>query len=115
MKSAKMKWNGYLTIGKVRNVLEENERINLYSKYSSMKEDNIKLSNMQYSRKQGFEDIRDLINYSYEKPNFYDYNLIDKLNSKVVDVFYLNRISQLKNSLSSKSGNNITKMKKNVY
>ncbi|WP_234117857.1 ABC transporter permease [Clostridium hydrogenum] len=112
VKIAKMKWNGYLTIGKVRNVLEENERINSDSKYSHMKEDDIKLSNMQYSRKQGFEDIRDLINYSYEKPNFYDYNLIDKLNPKVANTFYLNRISQLKNSLSGKDGDNLTKNEK---
>ncbi|MFL0250237.1 ABC transporter permease subunit [Clostridium neuense] len=112
IKSAKMEWSGYLTIEKIGKVLKENESINSDSKYSGMKDDNIKLSNMQYSRKQGFEDIRDLINYSYGKPNSYDYNVIDKLNPKVADTFYLNRISQLKNFLSSSKASNLTKNEK---
>lgn len=112
IKSAKMEWSGYLTIEKIRKVLKENESINSDSKYSGLKDDNIKLSNMQYSRKQGFEDIRDLINYSYEKPNSYDYNVIDKLNPKVADTFYLNRISQLKSFLSSSKASNLTKNEK---
>lgn len=112
IKSEKMKWSGYLTIEKIRQVLKENESINSDSKYSGMKEDNIKLSNMKYSRKQGFEDIRDLINYSYEKPDFYNYIAIDKLNPKDADTFYLNRISQLKNFLSSSKASNLTKNEK---
>ena len=79
LKNEKMKWNGYLTVDTIRNVLKENQAINSDSKYAGIDEENltsesdIKLSNMKYSRKQGFADIRDLINCSYEEIHSYDY------------------------------------------
>lgn len=107
LKNEKMKWNGYLTVDKIRNVLKENQAINSDSKYAGLDEENltkesdIKLSNMQFSRKQGFQDIRNLINDSYGEFHSYDYYLIDRLSVDVAGKFYSNRVNQLKTFLSS--------------
>jgi ABC-type transport system involved in multi-copper enzyme maturation permease subunit len=112
LKSEKMKWNGYLTVETIRKVLKENQAINSDIKYAGMKESDIKLSNMKYSRKQGFQDISDLIALSYEQNNFFDYYYIDKLSNDAVDKFYPNRVNQLKTLLSGKESDQLTKNEK---
>lgn len=119
LKDEKMKWNGYLTVDAIRNALKENQAINSDSKYAGIDEENltnesdIKLSNMKYSEKQGFEDIRDLINCSYEEIHSYDYRFIDKLSPDDADKFYSNRVNQLITLLSSEEANQqLTKSEK---
>lgn len=118
LKNEKMKWNCYLTVDTIRKVLKENQAINSDSKYAGIDEENltnesdIKLSNMKYSRKQGYKDIRDLINFSYEEIHSYDYRFIDKLSPDDADRFYSNRVNQLKTFLSSQKADQLTKNEK---
>ncbi|SFD28149.1 ABC transporter permease [Clostridium uliginosum] len=108
LKDEKMKWNGILTEETIRNVIKENYDINSDSKYAGINEKreltneaDIKLANMQYSRMQGFMDIRELIMSSYCKIHFYDYEMIDRLSVDDADRFYSNRVDHLKEFLAS--------------
>ncbi len=112
LKNDKMKWNGILTEETVGKVLRENETINSDSVYADMKESDVKLLNMQYSRKQGFSDIRDLINRSFGEMQSYDYYLVDRLNTDVAGNFYSNRVDQMKKFLDSQKADHLSKNEK---
>lgn len=121
LKNKKMTWNGPLTEERIRNVLEKNQAINSKSKYASIKnadsntklsDSDAKLSNMQYSEKQEFDDIKALICCSYSEFRSYDYDLMDKLNVNSANKFYSNRISQLKTWLKSQEANQLSASKK---
>lgn len=112
LKNEKMKWNGSLTEETIGKVLKENGTINSDSIYAGMKESDIKLLNMQYSRKQGFKDIRDLINFSYGKFNSYNYYLIDSLDVADAYKFYSNRVTQIKEFLISQEAGRLSKNEK---
>ncbi len=113
LRNEKMQWNGIISSETVRKVITKNSAINSYSQYKGMKESDIKLSNMQYSRKQGFMDIRELINLSYGEVHSYDYYLIDRLSPDVANTFYTNRVGQIKTLATSQEADYLTKNEKN--
>jgi ABC-type transport system involved in multi-copper enzyme maturation permease subunit len=122
MKNDKMKWNGVLTTEAIRKVLEKNQAIISDKKYASIKnigdtrmnDTQIKLSNMQYAEKQGFSDIRDLLNDSFCKIHYSDYYMTDRLKPDAAVRFYPNRVSQQKTFLLSKEADvHLTKNEKN--
>ena len=112
LRNEKMKWNGSLTVETIGRVIRENTRIESDNDFTGMKESDIKLSNIKYSRKQGFMDIRDIINCSYGELQSYDYYLIDSLRADVAYRFYSNRIDQLKALLDSQEADHLTKNEK---
>lgn len=101
LKNEKMKWNGVLTEEFLAKVIKENHDINSDSRYANMKESDVKLSNIQYSHKQGFSDIRSLIIDSFSEFHSYDARLIDSLNTQEASKFYSNRVNTLKTFLNS--------------
>lgn len=121
LRDAKMKWNGTLTVERIRKVLKENNALNSDKKYagvnnensSSMTEKQVKLSNMQYSKKQGFSDINMIIDDSFSKIHYFDYYLVDSLKPDAATKFYSNRVNQLTEFLSSKEAN--TQLDKNEH
>lgn len=113
LRNEKMQWNGIISSETVRKVITKNSTINSDSQYKGMKESDIKLSNMQYSRKQEFMDIRELINLSYGEVYSYDYYLIDRLSPDVANMFYPNRVGQIKTLMTSQQADHLTKNEKN--
>lgn len=121
LKNTKMTWNGPLTEEKIKKILEKNNAINSKSKYASIKnadsntklsDSDAKLSNMRYSEKQEFSDIRDLICCAYLDFHSYDYSLMDKLDANSANKFYSNRINQLKTWLKSQEAGQLSASKK---
>lgn len=89
-------WEGPLTEAKIREVLQENVRINAMPQALS---EDVTQQNIAYSLKQGFSDIRNLINYSYDSFNSYDYYKIDSVGPEEAGKFYANRLRNLKQYL----------------
>lgn len=88
----KHKWAGMLTGEQIAKVIEENNRINATSENQS---DNIQKQNIAYSWKQGFKDIRYLMNYSYGEFQEWSYDTADYLTPERAADFYPNRIRNL--------------------
>lgn len=100
LKADKKEWTGELTETVIRNVIEENARVNATKEYQS---NNVQESNIAYSQKQGFSDIRSLIAQSYSKFREFDYYLPDSLLPADAQAFYDNRILQLKEWLDTEA------------
>ena len=113
LKTEKMKWNGQLTEAKIKKVIDENSAINNKPEYVGINDNDVKLSNMNYAEKQGFMDIKDLINRAYGEFRSYDYYLIDSLKPLDAKNFYQNRINQLKTWLSSDDSYQLNEQEKN--
>lgn len=98
LRDAQKEWAGMLDEEKLRQVIEENNRINATPEANS---NNITESEIAYSQKQGINEIRYLLNNSYaEEFRSYDYYRADSLSPEDVGAFYENRITLLQNWLS---------------
>lgn len=62
LREEKNKWAGYITEDVLRKVLEENALINNSEEYLS---EDVTENNKAFSKKQGFSDIRDMINRAF--------------------------------------------------
>lgn len=98
MRDVQKEWAGELTEDRIRQVIEENQRI--FATPERQSED-IRQQDIAYSWTQGFSDIRMLINYSFAGFNEYDYYRIDLLAPEAAVGFYPNRIRNLKEFLDT--------------
>lgn len=93
LREVKKSWEGPLTVEKLQRIIDENNTIN-QSKEAKSK--NINDNNIAFANKQGFEDIRMLLNYAYGDFQSFDYFLADSLKSEDAKQFYNCRVENLK-------------------
>lgn len=99
LRADRKEWAGVLDVDKIRMVIRENAKINASPEAKSH---DIIQNDIAYSKKQGLNDIRDLLNDAYAD-GFRDYNYY-KADSLTVDdakAFYTNRILLLTKWLNS--------------
>lgn len=103
LREEKHEWAGVVDAELLRRVLEENRRILAMpeAQIESLVENNI-----TYSRRQGFSDLRDLLNHLYADGfRSYNYYLADGLvPEQVTEDFYENRARQLREWLEEEGG-----------
>lgn len=92
LRNEKNQWKGYVTEDVLQRVLEENARINNSDEYRS---DDIREQNIAYSKKQGFSDIRDMINRAFCDFQEYNYYRADSVTNKEISSFYDRRTAEL--------------------
>lgn len=98
LKAEKNKWSGYVDEDMLLKVLEANSTVNASDEYLST---NIQENDKAYSKKQGFSDIRELINCGFCFFQQYDYYRADSVRADEVGNLYENRISNLDEWLKS--------------
>lgn len=98
LRQEKEKWTGYITEDVLRQVITENTAVNQSPEYQS---DNVTDNNIAYSRKQGFSDIRELINMAFSGFQDYDYYRVDSVTADEVGELYGKRVESLREWLYS--------------
>ena len=98
LRDTKAEWEGLITEDVLREVIRQNRLIN--ETYPDSPTD-IKTSNIGYSKKQGFSDIRDLINSGFSEFREHNYYRADSLSEDEVGKLYDNRILNLEKWLNS--------------
>lgn len=94
LKAAQKEWAGILDEEKLKRVIEENDRINETPEEQSK---DYRQNNIAYGWKQGFMEIRWLINYSFaDHFRESDYYKADSLKAEDMTDFYVNRTRLLK-------------------
>ena len=94
LKAAQKEWAGILDEEKLKRVIEENDRINATPEEQSK---DYRQNSIAYGWKQGFMEIRWLINYSFaDHFRESDYYKADSLKAEDMSEFYVNRIRLLK-------------------
>lgn len=98
LREEQKKWSGPLDEAKIRKVIEENNKI---SQTPEAKSEDFQENDKAFHKKQGFQEIRNLLNYAYAE-GFRDYNYFraDSLKPEDASKFYENRIVLLKEWLS---------------
>ena len=94
LREEQKKWSGPLDEAKIRKVIEENNKI---SQTPEAKSEDFQENDKAFHKKQGFQEIRNLLNYAYAE-GFRDYNYFraDSLKPEDASKFYENRIVLLK-------------------
>lgn len=87
LRKEKSKWEGPVTEEVLLRVLEENTLINLF--------DDVSEEDKAYSKKQGFEDIREMINRAYSGFREYNYYRVDSVTKEDISSFYDRRTVNL--------------------
>lgn len=98
LRNDKNQWSGYLTDSMLSEVIKKNEEIISSEEYLSK---DIRENNKAYAKKQGFSDIRTIINTAFCPFNEYDYYRADSVTSNEVGNLYENRITNLTEWLNS--------------
>lgn len=98
LQKMKQEWAGVLSEDLLRQVIRENKQINQEYPYDPA---DVVTSNIGYSKKQGFADIRDLINRGFSDFREYNYWQADSLAEDEVGSLYENRVRILKEWLYS--------------
>lgn len=93
LREAKRQWNGPLTEEKLAEAVLANQEVNALA---GGKEESVRESNILYGKKQGFSDIRRLLNRSFCAFRDYDYYKMDTLSPEAVGSFYGNRADSLR-------------------
>ena len=98
LREEQKEWAGLLDEVKIRKVIEENNKI---SQTPEAKSEDFQENDKAFHKKQGFQEIRNLLNYAYAE-GFRDYNYFraDSLKPEDASKFYENRIVLLKEWLS---------------
>ena len=98
LREEQKEWAGLLDEAKIRKVIEENNKI---SQTPEAQSDDFQENDKAFHKKQGFQEIRNLLNYAYAE-GFRDYNYFraDSLKPEDASKFYENRIVLLKEWLS---------------
>ena len=94
----KEKWEGYVTEDVLRSVIRENAAINASDEARS---ENVKEQNKAYAQKQGFNDIRDMINRAFCSFQEYYYYRVDSVTEEEVGELYEQRVERLREWLYS--------------
>lgn len=92
LREEKNKWAGYITEDVLRKVLEENALINNSEEYLS---EDVTENNKAFSKKQGFSDIRDMINRAFGDFQSYNYYQADRVTQEEISSFYDRRTANL--------------------
>lgn len=98
LRSDKEKWEGYITEDVLRSVIRENAAINASDEARS---ENVKEQNKAYAKKQGFDDIRDMINRAFCSFREYNYYRADSITEEEVGGLYEQRVARLREWLYS--------------
>ena len=93
LKAAQQEWSGELDEEQLRRVIRENRRIR---ESPEAQADNLRMNDIAYSRGQGIQEIRNLLNHSYADGfREYDYYRADSLTEEDAASFYTNRVKLL--------------------
>ena len=98
LREAKNKWAGSITDDVLQKVLEENALINNSEEYLST---DVIEKNKAYSKKQGFSDIREMINRAFGGFQEYNYYRADSVTPEEINSFYSRRTANLIEWLNS--------------
>lgn len=98
LRDKKQEWTGLLTEDVLQAVIRQNRLIN---EACPDNPSDIKTSNIGYSKKQGFSDIRDLINSGFSDFREYNYYRADSVSEEEAGRLYENRVLNLEKWLSS--------------
>ncbi|SET89175.1 hypothetical protein SAMN04487821_12760 [Enterococcus malodoratus] len=98
LREEKNEWAGYITDDVLRKVLEENALINNSEEYLS---NDVTENNKAYSKKQGFSDIREMINRAFCDFQEYNYYRADSVTQEEIQSFYDRRTESLIEWLNS--------------
>ena len=98
LRDMKNQWAGYITEDVLREVIVQNALVNASAEYQS---NDVQENNKAYSKKQGFSDIRDMINHAFCGFREYNYYRADSVTTEEVSEFYTKRISNLEEWLFS--------------
>ncbi len=93
MREVKSQWEGQLTEKVLRCVIRENAAVNATPEANS---DDVHQQNIAYARKQGYQDIRTMINLAFCPFREYNYYRADSLSESDMAWFYEGRTSALK-------------------
>lgn len=110
LRTAQKEWTGNLDEDKIRQVIAENKKITSSPEYLSK---NIIENEIAYSRGQGIQEIRNLLNYSYAV-SFQDYNYYraNDLTETDASKFYKNRITLLEEFLKKEGSDQFSEQEK---
>lgn len=103
LKEEKNKWSGYITEDVLIKVLDENSLINSSEEYLS---NDVKENEKAYSEKQGFSDIREMINRAFCSFQEYNYYRADSVTKEEISSFYDRRTANLVEWLNSEGQEN---------
>ncbi len=98
LREVKSKWHGYLTEEVFADVIRENAVVEASPEAQSK---DYHENNKAYAMKQGFLDLRDIINCAFSPFREYDYYIINELSSEDAKKVYENRILNLQEWLAS--------------
>ena len=98
LRKEKNQWAGYITEDVLRKVIEENTLINHSKEYLS---NDVRENNKAYSKKQGFSDIREMINRAFCGFQEYNYYRADSVTKEDISSFYDRRTSILREWLNA--------------
>ena len=101
LREAKKEWTGMLDSEKLAAVIAENSRINAAPEAAS---EEVSQNNIAYGWKQGFSDIRELLNRSYGEFQDYNYYTADSLTVDNIGDFYRNRTEKLRDWFAEEGG-----------
>lgn len=101
LEKEKEKWKGTLTTERLQQVIRENNKVN---QSPQAKSENTKENDQAFSRKQGFSDIRELLNKAFTGFQEYDYFRADTLTEEEAGQFYKKRTENLKAWLAEEGG-----------
>lgn len=98
LQKEKNRWSGYITEDVLSKVIVENTKINQSDEYLSK---DVSENNKAYAKKQGFSDIRDMINSAFGDFWEYDYYKVDSIKADEVGHLYERRVAGLKEWLKT--------------
>lgn len=101
LEKEKEKWKGELNVEHLQQVIRENHRVNQTPQAQS---ENVRENNQAFGWKQGFSDIRELLNKAFAGFQEYDYFRADSLTEEEVAQFYEKRTKSLKVWLEEEGG-----------
>lgn len=99
LKEEKIKWEGEVDEELLTRVIDENTRIN---GGADVRTQSLEEQNINFSQKQGFDDIRQLINYAFSGGfREYDYHTVDTVDENEVGSLYEKRVNNLSDWLDT--------------
>lgn len=98
LRDAKNQWAGYITEDVLLKAIEKNNEINASEEYLSK---DYRENDKAYARKQGFSDIRTMLNMAFTPFQEYDYYRADSVTKEEAGEFYERRLAGLTEWLNS--------------